>query len=330
MNGILVVLELQTNSAQRASRISRISWEALAAGQKFAAAQGQSITAAIVGADTESLASEIAAKGIATVRVDHPLLAQYTPDGFTLALQQLIAAEQPNQVVFPHTYQVRDYAPALAARLNQVLISDVVDIAPGPVFTRQLMQGRLNGNYRHTGTGPCLISVQAGAFRAETTKAAASPAEIKTFTPTIDAAQIRTKPSEPFRGSAQSVDLGSAQLIVSVGRGIKEAENLPIVQELATALGAELAASRPICDNGWLSMDHQVGSSGQTVSPKLYLAIGISGAIQHLVGMKGSQCIVAINKDPDAPIFEIADYGIVGDLFEVVPALTAAIKAAKQ
>jgi electron transfer flavoprotein alpha subunit len=192
------------------------------------------------------------------------------------------------------------------------------------------MQGRLNGNYRHTGTGPCLISVQAGAFRAETTKAAASPAEIKTFTPTIDAAQIRTKPSEPFRGSAQSVDLGSAQLIVSVGRGIKEAENLPIVQELATALGAELAASRPICDNGWLSMDHQVGSSGQTVSPKLYLAVGISGAIQHLVGMKGSQCIVAINKDPDAPIFEIADYGIVGDLFEVVPAITAAIKAAKQ
>ena len=330
MNGILVVLELQTNSAQRASRISRISWEALAAGQKFAAAQGQSITAAIVGADTESLASEIAAKGIATVRVDHPLLAQYTPDGFTLALQQLIAAEQPNQVVFPHTYQVRDYAPALAARLNQVLISDVVDIAPGPVFTRQLMQGRLNGNYRHTGTGPCLISVQAGAFRAETTKAAASPAEIKTFTPTIDAAQIRTKPSEPFRGSAQSVDLGSAQLIVSVGRGIKEAENIPLVQALATALGAELAASRPICDNGWLSMDHQVGSSGQTVSPKLYLAIGISGAIQHLVGMKGSQCIVAINKDPDAPIFEIADYGIVVDLFEVVPALTEAIKAAKQ
>ena len=323
MSGILVIFE------PLAGRISRISWEALAAGQKLAAAQSLTITAAILGSDTESLAAEIAAKGVAVVRVDHPLLAQYTPDGFTAALHQLIQSETPTYVVLPHTYQVRDYAPALAARLGQVLISDVVDIAPGPIFTRQLMQGRLNGNYRATGTGPCLISVQAGAFRAESTEPASTPAEIKTFTPTIDAAQIRTKPGESFRGSSQSVDLGSAQLIVSVGRGIKEAENLPIVQDLATALGAELAASRPICDNGWLSMDHQVGSSGQTVSPKLYLAVGISGAIQHLVGMKGSQCIVAINKDPDAPIFEIADYGIVGDLFEVVPALTAAIKAAK-
>jgi electron transfer flavoprotein alpha subunit len=155
-------------------------------------------------------------------------------------------------------------------------------------------------------------------------------APITTSTPAIEPAQIRTRPSEPFRAGSQTVDLGSAQLIVSVGRGIKDADNIPIVQELATALGAELAASRPICDNGWLPMERQVGSSGQTVSPKLYLAIGISGAIQHLVGMKGSQCVVAINKDPDAPIFEIADYGIAGDLFEVVPALTAAVKAAKQ
>jgi electron transfer flavoprotein alpha subunit len=261
------------------------------------------------------------------VRVEHPLLAQYTADGFTIALHQLIQNEKPAYVVFPHTYQVRDYAPALAARLNEVLISDVVAFGDGPVFTRQLLQGRLTGTYRHIGSEPCLISVQAGAFRADA--AESGNAEVTVFTPAIEAAQIRTQPGIPFRGSSQTVDLGSAQLIVSVGRGIKEEENLHLVQDLAAALGAELAASRPICDNGWLPMERQVGSSGQSVAPKLYLAVGISGAIQHLVGMKASQCVVAINKDPDAPIFEIADYGIVGDLFEVVPALTEAIRAAK-
>ena len=324
MSSVLVVME------PRVGRIGRISWEAVAAGKKLAVLQGLGVSAAIVGTDTEALATEMAAKGLdKVVRVEHPLLAQYTADGFTLALQQLIQSASPAFVVFPHTYQVRDYAPALAARLGQTLIGDVVAIETGPIFTRQLLQGRLNGNYRSSGNGPCLISVQAGAFRADEPSGAATTASIETFTPAIDAAQIRTIPGEPFRGSSQTVDLGSAQLIVSVGRGIKEAENIPLVQALATALGAELAASRPICDNGWLSMDHQVGSSGQTVAPKLYLAVGISGAIQHLVGMKGSQCIVAINKDPDAPIFEVADYGIVGDLFEIVPALTEAVKAAK-
>jgi electron transfer flavoprotein alpha subunit len=325
MSGVLVVFE------QRENRISRISWEALAAGQRLAALAGAPVTAVLLGEDTSTLAVEVAAHPVAkVVRAEHALLAQYTPDAFTLALQQLIEKEGPTHVVLPHTYQVRDYAPALAARLGQVLISDVVDIGQGPVFTRQLMQGRLNGEYKSTGSGPCLVSVQAGAFRAETVEAAPNPAPIETFHPALEAAQIRTKPGKPFRGSSQTVDLGSAQLIVSVGRGIKEAENLTLVQDLATALGAELAASRPICDNGWLPMERQVGSSGQTVAPKLYLAIGISGAIQHLVGMKGSQCIVAINKDPDAPIFEVADYGIVADLFEVVPALTEAVRAAKQ
>jgi electron transfer flavoprotein alpha subunit len=191
-----------------------------------------------------------------------------------------------------------------------------------------MMQGRLNGNYRHTSSGACFLSVQAGAFPADLP--AAGNAVIEQFSPAIDAAQIRTTPGEPYRAAAQAVDLSSAQLIVGVGRGIKSQENLHIVEELATALGAELAASRPICDSGWLPLERQVGSSGQTVAPKLYIAAGISGAIQHLVGMKASQCIVAINKDPDAPIFEVADYGIVGDLMEVVPALTEAVKAAKQ
>jgi electron transfer flavoprotein alpha subunit len=327
---VLLVLE------ERGGKISRASWEAAAAANQLA--DGQPVTAVVLGAQTEALAAEAAAKSFAKViRVEHPLLAPYTADGFTAALHQLIQKESPAYIVFPHTYQVRDYAPALATRMDQVLLGDVVSIGEGPVFTRQLMQGRLNGAYRHTGTGPCFVSVQAGAFRAEkaeerqtsSTPAGTSSPNIEIFSPNIDSAQIRTKPGEPFRGSAQTVDLGSAQLIVSVGRGIREAENLPLVEELAKALGAELAASRPICDAGWLPMERQVGSSGQSVAPRLYLAVGISGAIQHLVGMKGSQCIVAINKDPDAPIFEIADYGIAGDLFEVVPALTEAVKAAK-
>ncbi len=322
MSGILVVLE------ERDGRVSRASWEALAAGQHLAAKTNEAVSVAVLGANTEATAAEAASKAVAKViRIVHPLLERYTPDAYTSALHQLIQKESPAQVVFPHTYQVRDFAPALAARLGQVLISDVVAIGDGPVFTRQLMQGRLTGTYRHSGNGPCLVSVQAGAFRAEAVQA--GTAEVANFEPQIEASAIRTKPGEPFRGSAQTVDLGSAPLIVAVGRGIKEAENLPIVQELAAAMGAEIAASRPICDSGWLPMERQVGSSGQTVSPKVYVAVGISGAIQHLVGMKGSQCIVAINKDAEAPIFEVADYGIVGDLFEVVPALTEALKAAK-
>ena len=321
---VLVVLE------DAGGKIKRISWEALAAALKLC--PPQDVAAVVIGAQTESLAAEAAAKGVGKViRVEHPLLARYTADGFSLALHQLIESQNSTKcVVFPHTYQVRDYAPALACRMGQVLIGDVIAIGDGPTFTRQLLQGRLTGPYRHSATGPCFVSVQAGAFRAEAVAAPQqSPTQVTIFGPNIDASQIRTRPSEPFRESAQTVDLGSAQRIVSVGRGIKEAENLPMMQALAETLGAELAASRPICDNGWLPMERQVGSSGQTVSPRLYLAVGISGAIQHLVGMKGSQCIVAINKDPDAPIFEVADYGIVADLFEVVPALTEAVKAAQ-
>jgi electron transfer flavoprotein alpha subunit len=321
MSGILVVIE------QRAGRVPRISWEALAAAQLLGDAA--SVTAVVLGAHVEAAAAEVAARTQGRVlRVEHPLLAPYTADGFTTALQLLIQRENPAYVVFPHTYQVRDYAPALAARFGQILISDVTGIHEGPVFVRQIMQGRLNGSYRRSGNGIGFVSVQAGTFPAGSSGQGAGNVEL--VTPAIEASQIRTRPGEPYRAAAQTVDLGSAQIIVSVGRGIKAPENLPLVQDLAAALGAEVAASRPICDAGWLPMERQVGSSGQTVAPKLYIATGISGAIQHLVGMKGSQCIVAINKDPDAPIFEVADYGIVGDLMEVVPALTEAVKAAKQ
>ena len=312
-------------------KISKLSWEALAAAHRLAPVQ--EITAVVIGAETETLAAEAAQKPVGkVVRVEHQLLARYTADAYCAAIHELIQNQSSTQwVVFPHSYQVRDYAPALACRMGQVLIGDVTGIEDGPVFTRQLLQGRLNGNYRHQGGGPCFVSVQAGAFRTDAldSQANAEPAAIEIFTPTPGPAQIRTEPGEPFRESAQTVDLGSAQRIVSVGRGIKSAENLPLVESLAHSLGAELAGSRPVCDNGWMPLERQVGSSGHTVAPRLYLAIGISGAIQHLVGMKGSQCIVAINKDPDAPIFEVADYGIVGDLFEVVPALIEALKAAK-
>lgn len=325
MSGVLVILE------QRGGVWNRMSWEALAAGRELAARTGQETDAVALGNEPEGLLPGLNAGGVRKVyTVRHELLRQYTPDGFTLALEQLIRHAQPSYVVFPHTYQVRDFAPALATRFGQVLIADVTGIEfrdTAPVFVRQLLQGKLNGDYRHSGEWPCFVSVQAGAFRADTF-AAGTPA-VEAFVPALDRSQIRSIPGEPFREAAQTVDLGSAEIIVSVGRGIKEKENIPVVEQLARALGAELAASRPICDNGWLPMQRQVGSSGQTVSPKLYIAVGISGAIQHLVGMKGSKAIVAINKDEHAPIFEVADYGIVGDLFEVVPALTAAVEKVK-
>jgi electron transfer flavoprotein alpha subunit len=330
MSGILVVLE------HRGGAYNRMSWEALAAGQQIATASGQPLSAVILGSDLESLNGELANKKLdKAYHVEHVLLKDYTADGYVLALEQFLKKLNPSFVVFPHTYQVRDFAPRLAARFGQVLLPDMVGLRKDGdsfVFVRQLFQGKLNADYRHTGSGPCFLSVQAGAFRTdslETVSLEAGSTGVETFAPQLDASAIRSKQEAPFREAAQTVDLSSAPIIVSVGRGIKEQDNLPIVEELAQALGGELAASRPICDNGWLPMERQVGSSGQTVSPKLYLAVGISGAIQHLVGMKGSKTVVAINKDENAPIFEVADYGIVGDLFEIVPALTEAVKKAK-
>ncbi len=325
MSGVLVILE------QRGGAWNRMSFETLAAGQQLASAMGVAGYAAVAGQGVDGLGAELAAYKLAKVHVvAHDLLKNYTPDGFTAALEQLIRAHSPQVVLFPHTYQVRDFAPKLAARFGQTLISDVISFrfdGSAPVFARQLFQGKLNADFRPAGSGPFFASIQAGAYRAESLEA--GTAAVETFAPSLEASQIRTKPHEPFRESARAVDLTAAEIIVSVGRGIKEKDNIPVVEQLAQALGAELAASRPICDNGWLPMERQVGSSGQTVSPKVYLAVGISGAIQHLVGMKGSKTIVAINKDSNAPIFEVADYGIVGDLFEVVPALVEEVKKAK-
>ena len=326
MSGVLVVLE------QYEGTWNRMSFEALAAGQQLAATLGIPCSAAVLGDNVSSLGSELATKKLDTaITIEHELLGEYTADGYVIALEQIVRQKSPTYVVFPHTYQVRDFAPALATRFRRVLISDVVAIKAesggSPVFVRQLLQGKLNADYRQTADAPTFVSVQAGTFRADAV--VEGTAQMETMTPSLEASQIRNKPGERFRESASTVDLTAAPVIVSVGRGIGEADNIPLIEELAAALGAELAASRPICDNGWLPMERQVGSSGQTVAPKLYLAVGISGAIQHLVGMKGSKAVIAINKDENAPIFEVADFGVVGDLFEIVPALTKAILAAK-
>ena len=327
---VLVIME-QRAGENGTPEWNRMSFETLAAGQQIARELGVPCEAAVAAANVGSLSSELADKQLAKAwTVEHPLLEKYTPDAYVFAFRQLIEQAKPTVVLLPHTYQVRDFAPRLATALGRVLVSDVVGhrIDGGQLIcVRQLFQGKINADVRFASGAPNLASIQAGAFRAD--KAEAGSAAVEKFTPQIDAAQIRTKPLELFRESARGVDLNSAEIIVSVGRGIKEAENLPIVQQLADALGAEMAASRPICDNGWMPMERQVGSSGQTVAPKMYVAVGISGAIQHLVGMKGSKTIVAINKDAEAPIFEVADYGIVGDLFQVVPALVEEIKKAK-
>jgi electron transfer flavoprotein alpha subunit len=317
---ILVVAE------QRDGKLNRASWEAVAGGQRLATkAGGAPVKVAVLGNGIEAVAAELAAAAVAEViAVESPALEPYTADGFVAALAQLIAGQAPAYVVFPHTYLARDFVPKLAARIDRPLIADVVALADAggqPAFTRLVFQGKLAADVVPEGEAPCLVTVQAGAFGADTAERGSAPAPMTTMTASVDAAGIRQKPDAPFREAKQAVDLSQAVRIVAVGRGIREQDKLPLAEELAKALGAELAASRPICDAGWLPLERQVGSSGQTVAPKLYLALGISGAIQHAVGMKASKTIVAINKDAEAPIFELADYGIVGDLFDVVPAL---------
>jgi electron transfer flavoprotein alpha subunit len=229
----------------------------------------------------------------------------------------------------PHTYQVRDFVPKLATAMHRTVISDAVGYKKEGeklLFTRQMFQGKFVADVSFAGEAPWFVTFQNGAFRGDKVEAGASPAPVETIAVEIADGVIRNKPQEVFKEAKQAVDLTQAEIIVAVGRGIKEQKNIEIAKQLAEALGGELAASRPICDSGWLPMDRQIGSSGQTVAPKLYLALGISGAIQHIDGMKGARTIVAVNKDSEAPIFEIADYAVVGNLFEVVPPLIEEVK----
>ncbi len=314
---ILVVAE------QRGGTLNRATWESIAAAQRL----GGPVTVAVLGHGIAAAARAAPAAQVQeVVTIDAPALEPYTSDGFTQALAHAIGELQPSIVLLPHTYQARDFAPKLAARLDRAIVTDVTGFKAGGVFVRPMFQGKLTADVVPQGPAPHVVTVQVGSFRADAAARGSAPAPVRAIAVQVDAASIRQKPEPPFQEARHAVDLSQAERIVSVGRGIKDQDKLPLARELADALHAELAASRPICDAGWLPMERQVGSSGQTVAPKLYLALGISGAIQHLVGMKGSQTIVAINKDPDAPIFEVADYGIVGDLFEIVPAMIEALK----
>ncbi|MBA2354069.1 MAG: electron transfer flavoprotein subunit alpha/FixB family protein [Acidobacteria bacterium] len=317
---ILVVAE------HHGGQMHRATWEALAAGQ----ALGLPISVVLAGHDVEALASQLAEAAVTQVLVaSDPALANYTADVYVTALATVIPSAAPTLVLAAHTYQARDFMPMLASRLQRPMVPDCVALArdgDGVRFTRPMFQARLLADVQPAGPAPHLATLQIGAVRADSLQRGGAPAEVVAQAVAVSSSDVRQQPDAPFQEARQAVDLGAAERIVSVGRGIKGPEHLALVQELADALGAELAASRPICDNGWLPMDRQIGSSGQTVAPKLYLALGISGAIQHVVGIKGARTIVAINKDPDAPIFEIADYGITADLFEIVPALIAALK----
>ncbi len=324
---ILVVVE------QREGKLNRVSFETIRGAQALAADTGWQVEAAVVGtgASLGEIANEVAKAKLAKVyAVDCATTEHYTPDSYAAALKQFIEQKQPKLVLMPHTYQVRDFAPKLTTAMNRTLISDAIGYkyeGGKLVFTRQMFQGKFVADVSFTGDAPYFATFQNGAFRGDQVETGSAAVEnVKIDVP---ANVVRNKPLEIFKEAKQAVDLTQAEVIVSVGRGIKEQKNLDMVKQLADALGAEVAASRPICDSGWLPMDRQVGSSGQTVAPKMYLALGISGAIQHIVGMKGSRAIVAINKDAEAPIFEIADYGIVGDLFQVVPPLIEEIKKAK-
>jgi electron transfer flavoprotein alpha subunit len=319
---ILVIAE------QRAGALNRVTWETVAAAQQLVS--GVPIKIAVFGSGIGPVASELASAQVAEVLVvDDPALASYTADGYAQAVEGVIGRTSPTWVLFPHTYQTRDLAPKVAAHLDRALITDCTAVRQAggrPAFVRLMFQGKLMADVVPQGDPPYCATFQIGAFRADAAARGVSPAPVTAVQVPIDAGAIRQRPEAPFKEAKQAVDLTQAERIVAIGRGIRGQEHLSLAQELAAVLGAEMAASRPICDAGWLPMERQVGSSGQTVAPKLYIALGISGAIQHLVGMKGSRTIVAINKDAEAPIFEVADYGIAGDLFEYVPAVVTELK----
>ena len=319
---ILVVLE-DNNGA-----IHRMSLEAIVAAQEISSKLKSKITVLAMGKNADALALEASKYELNEIlKINSSSLNSYSSDGYAIAIEQIILENDFRYVFFGHTYLVRDYVPKISAKLMRPFLADNINmnISNGSIeFTKQTFNAKLLADIQTSDSGLYLVSFQSASFSSDDLRSGSS--EIKKIDIEIDETQIKNTYEEPFQESAGGVDLTSADIIVSVGRGIGEADNISIAKDLALALGGQLSSSRPVVDAGWLSPDHQVGSSGQSVSPKLYLALGISGAIQHVVGMKGSKNIVAINKDPEAPIFEIANYGIVGDIFEIVPKLIESLK----
>jgi electron transfer flavoprotein alpha subunit len=317
---------------QREGKLNRVSFETIRGAQQLAAETGWALEIGVLGGSgIAAIAQELAkVKAAKVYAIECATCEKYTPDAYAAALKQFIEQKQPKLVLMPHTYQVRDFAPKLTTMLDRTLIPDCVS-ASGQggklTLTRQMFQGKFAADVTFAGEAPYFATFQNGAYRGDQVEAGTAPVE--NVSVNVDGSVVRNKPQDIFKEAKQAVDLTQAEIIVSVGRGIKEQKNIELAKQLADALGAEIAASRPICDSGWLPMDRQIGSSGQTVAPKLYLALGISGAIQHIVGMKGSRAIIAINKDAEAPIFEIADFGVVGNLFEIVPPLIEEVKKAK-
>lgn len=304
------------------------SMESVALGQRMAEEAGYSLHALILGHEIDSLVEQLGKLRVDSVlRVQDQKLAEYDPDAYCKALSEILNQDQPYLFLMGHIYQNIDLAPKLAAAINKGLVTDCIGYrreGEDFVFIRQMFRNKLNADVKIRSEHPWIVTLQAGATSVDDLKEGSGQIEERSVD--LSSLELRRKQLEAFEATQGKMDLSQAELIVAVGRGIKKEENLSIINELAEALGAEVAASRPVVDSEWLSRDRQIGSSGQTVSPRLYVACGISGAIQHIVGMKNAHCIVAINTDPNAPIFNIATYGIVGDLFEIVPALTKKLK----
>jgi len=319
---ILIVIE------ENNGKVHRMGLESITAAQTMAKDRGLSIAALVMGSNADELATQVSNYDIGEVlKLEHDLLSSYSSDGYAEAVKQVVEKESPKYVFFGHTYQVRDYVPKISAKLMKpFLVDNVLMNSDGEetVFTKQMFNAKLYSDMIPMDEGPLLISFQSAAYSSD--NAAEGSASVRDVNINLDSSMIKTQSEDPFQEESGGVDLTSADIIVSVGRGIGKEENVPMAKDLAKAIGGELASSRPVVDAGWLSSTHQIGSSGQSVSPKMYLALGISGAIQHVVGMKGSKNIVAINKDPEAPIFEIADYGVVGDVLEIVPKLSEALE----